>query len=83
MPSEIPNVNLLIKIPTSDVNENNFENEEDDNTGSVAEKLEKPQIEFNLENSPICQTSKEMDCWNTYQKMTKKGINVSYDTILR
>lgn len=38
---------------------------------------------IDADKTPIFNTSKEQDCWNMYQKMTKKGINVSYDTILR
>lgn len=39
--------------------------------------------EMDLDRPPIFRTSKEQDCWTMFQKMTKKGINVSYDTILR
>lgn len=38
---------------------------------------------IDADKQPIFNTNKEQDCWNMYQKMTKKGINVSYDTILR
>uniref|UniRef100_A0AAR5Q5U4 Uncharacterized protein n=1 Tax=Dendroctonus ponderosae TaxID=77166 RepID=A0AAR5Q5U4_DENPD len=30
-----------------------------------------------------CETPKEKQCWEMYCKMSEKGINVSYDTILR
>lgn len=29
------------------------------------------------------QSAKERECWKLFQKMTTKGISVSYDTILR
>lgn len=31
----------------------------------------------------FCRSQKEKDCWMLFQKMSKKGIRVSYDTILR
>lgn len=30
-----------------------------------------------------CESPKEKQCWDMYCKMSKKGINVSFDTILR
>ena len=35
------------------------------------------------EANGIGQTAKERECWKLFQKMTTRGIAVSYDTILR
>ncbi|XP_066151131.1 uncharacterized protein [Euwallacea fornicatus] len=47
---------------------------------------QREEIDFKEEkpsDEPTCDTPKEKQCWEMYCKMTGKGINVSYDTILR
>ncbi|XP_015184621.1 PREDICTED: uncharacterized protein LOC107070699 [Polistes dominula] len=36
-----------------------------------------------IETEPRFQTSKEKDCWHLYKRMCDKGVNVSFDTVLR
>ncbi|KAL1457107.1 hypothetical protein WDU94_001768 [Cyamophila willieti] len=72
--------NIAITIPNSvdgDIHSDTEQNDEGDKVRGV----NKVSVDLN-EEAPICQTSKEQDCWDMYQKMIKKGINVNYDTIL-
>ncbi|XP_035725466.1 uncharacterized protein LOC118443095 isoform X1 [Vespa mandarinia] len=36
-----------------------------------------------IEMEPQFQTRKEKDCWHLYKRMCDKGVNVSFDTVLR
>nr|XP_050847842.1 uncharacterized protein LOC127062913 [Vespula vulgaris] len=36
-----------------------------------------------IEMEPQLQTRKEKDCWHLYKRMCDKGVNVSFDTVLR
>lgn len=56
----------------------NVENDDASTSNSSAVLTTEP------ENYPeMCHSKKEKECWKLYQKMLNKGVNVSYDTILR
>lgn len=35
------------------------------------------------ESEPLFENPKETQCWSLYKKMSDKGVDISYDTILR
>lgn len=39
--------------------------------------------EENPDAEPVFDTPKEKQCWDMYCKMSEKGVNISFDTILR
>ncbi|XP_050314991.1 triadin isoform X2 [Anthonomus grandis grandis] len=56
----------------------------EDNVILITPEEKKPSPEKPAEERPASDdTPKEKQCWAMYCKMTEKGINVSYDTILR
>lgn len=49
---------------------------------------ESPTVPASVPSEPetypeMCRSKKEKECWKLFQKMLDKGVNVSYDTILR
>lgn len=62
-------------------------NSSDRNQRSVAEKendlLNVETASVENEMPEYVRTIKERECWKLFQKMSKKGVNVTYDTILR
>ncbi|KAJ8919763.1 hypothetical protein NQ315_006292 [Exocentrus adspersus] len=55
------------------------------NNENPTEKLEEPRPGDGekIKEDAKYETQKEKQCWEMYRKMTEKGINVSFDTILR
>lgn len=50
--------------------------------------IESATTQSSVSNEPesypeMCRSKKEKECWKLFQKMLNKGVNVSYDTILR
>ncbi|XP_014614512.1 PREDICTED: uncharacterized protein LOC106792557 isoform X1 [Polistes canadensis] len=52
------------------------------NTTEISLK-EKNSDAISIETEPRFQTRKEKDCWHLYKRMCDKGVNVSFDTVLR
>lgn len=58
--------------------ENDSSNQSEKSATASEETASTSEVKKEEEKSP-----KEKQCWNLYCKMTEKGINVSFDTILR
>ncbi|XP_050500022.1 repetitive organellar protein [Diabrotica virgifera virgifera] len=80
---------------TVDIKSNDIENQQVENKQNVqgteqliSEPIQKEtesskETEMETKENPDLKSPKEKQCWNMYCKMAEKGINISFDTILR
>ncbi|KAM7343776.1 uncharacterized protein ACRADG_010703 [Cochliomyia hominivorax] len=80
--------NDMLPTPNSgdvnEENENNLENNKNnENNSSLVQNLSDKTLEEDYEFPHYVRTLKERECWKLYMKMSTKGVNITYDTILR
>lgn len=70
-----PNSAEILLITASSYNQPDRDSGEDKENAEVSKENCDTPVQF---NSP-----KEKECWDTYRKMSEKGIKISFDTLLR
>ncbi|XP_075168322.1 uncharacterized protein LOC142240512 [Haematobia irritans] len=65
---------------TNVVVDENHNDESPSNTSAISKK---PLEEENYQYPEYVRSIKERECWKLFQKMSAKGVNITYDTILR
>lgn len=69
---------------SSEEKENNLENNKNNENVSVSNQSSNDKtLEEDYEFPHYVRSLKERECWKLYMKMSTKGVNITYDTILR
>lgn len=78
---------FLSRFSFDDVGEKSQKDRQETEKGAAEYKegtgKKEDETEENLGGEPKFESVKEKQCWELYKKMCGKGVNVSFDTILR
>lgn len=92
-PNRSPNTSVFLNEKPTDannMNENNKNLTEECHKANIKKESEQnilnkeeEQNHLDYDYPKYVRSIKERECWKLYQKMSNKGVNVTYDTILR